>query len=77
MTSFLNWLPIPGLRRAGDFATAVALAPLAPLTIHNTSDKFQTVQISELYRRFGREADFQSQTTPLTNGEILKRLSAK
>lgn len=73
--AFLNWLPIPGVRRAGDFATAVALAPLAPLTIHNTGDKFQTGQISELYRRFGREADFQSQTTPLTSREIVKKAS--
>ncbi len=75
--AFLNWLPIPGLRRAGDFTTAVAVAPLAPLTIHNTGDKFQTGQIAELYRRFGRDADFQSQTTLLTSGEIVKRLSAK
>lgn len=75
--AFLKWLPIPGLRRAGDFTTAVAVSPLTALTIYNAGDKFQTGQISELYRRFGRAADFQSQATPLANSEIVKRLSAK
>lgn len=72
---FLKWLPIPGIRRAGDFTTATVIAPLAPLLIHNTRDKFQTAQLAEIYRRLGRAQDFQSQAKALSNAEILKRLS--
>ncbi|MEO6725420.1 MAG: hypothetical protein ABIP14_08965 [Blastocatellia bacterium] len=74
---FLKWLPIPGIRRAGDFVTAVAIAPLTPLRVHNTGDKFQTARIAEIYRRLGRAQDFQSQQKALSNAEIITWLSAK
>lgn len=74
---FLKWLPIPGLRRAGDFITAVTIAPLTPLKIHNTGGKFQSGQLTDVFRRFGRAEDFQSQETALRNEEIVKWLSAK
>jgi hypothetical protein len=74
---FLNWLPIPGIRRAGDFTTAVTIAPLTPLLIHNTGDKFQTARFAEIYRRFARAEDFQSQSRALSNAEIINWLSAK
>lgn len=75
--AFLKWLPIPGLRRAGDFTTAVTVAPLTPLMIHNTGDKFQTKPLSEHYRRFGRGQEFQTQSKALSNNEIVRWLSAK
>jgi len=46
---FLKRLAIPGLRRAGDFTTAVAIAPLTPLLIHNTGKQFQSQNISECF----------------------------
>lgn len=42
-------LPIPGLRRAGDFTTAVSLAVATPLFIHNTGDYFQTRELAAVY----------------------------
>ena len=38
---FLKRMAIPGLRRAGDFRTAIALASPSTLTIHNAGAKFQ------------------------------------
>ncbi len=72
---FLKHLPIPGLRRAGDFSTAVTIAPLAPLLIHNTGDKFSTERISAVYYKFGRQEDFRSKSTEMTNTELLEWLS--
>lgn len=74
---FLKWLPIPGIRRAGDFVTAVAIAPLTPLQIHNTSDKFQTDRIANIYRRLGRAENFRSHQQAVSNAEIISWLSAK
>lgn len=74
---FLKHLPIPGIRRAGDFTTAVAVAPLAPLLIHNTKEKFRTDQLKDLYRRFGRIEDFKTKSTLIDNSEILTWLSSK
>ena len=75
--AFSRTLPIPGLRRAGDFATAVTLAPLAPLYIHNAGTKFRADRLAELYRRLGRAEDFQSQAAAASLSDIATRLSAK
>ncbi len=74
---FLKRLPIPGIRRAGDFVTAVAIAPLTPLRIHNTGDKFQSARMADIYRRLGQAQHFQSQQQALSNAEIITWLSAK
>ncbi len=50
---FLKRLAIPGLRRAGDFTTAVALSSLTPLFIHNTGNRFQTAKLVEIYQALG------------------------
>ncbi len=73
---FLAHLPIPGIRRAGDFATAVTLAPLTPLLIHNTGGKFQTERISEIYQRLGKAENFKTSSTPLSTKELLNWLAA-
>lgn len=73
---FLRRLPIPGLRRAGDFATAITIAPPTPLLIHNTSDQFRTERIAEVYRRFGRASDFNTQADKMTDTALLAWLSA-
>ncbi len=72
---FLAQLPIPGVRRAGDFPTAVTLAPLTPLLIHNTGGKFHTERISEIYRRLGRAEDFKVSSTTISNNDLLTWLS--
>jgi dienelactone hydrolase len=38
--AFLEMLPIPGIRRAGDFDTAIMIARQTPLLIHNTGGRF-------------------------------------
>lgn len=69
--AFLEWLPIPGLRRAGDFSTAVTLAPLAPLIIHNTGAKFDTARLAAIYRQFGRAEDFRSIERRLSPADLI------
>ncbi|MFN0084837.1 MAG: alpha/beta hydrolase family protein [Blastocatellia bacterium] len=75
--AFSRSLPIPGLRRAGDFTTAVTIAPLAPLFIHNTGARFRADRIADIYRRLGRAEDFQSQAAEASTSEILRRTSSK
>jgi dienelactone hydrolase len=72
---FLKYLPIPGIRRAGDFKTSVTISPLTPLFIHNTGDKFRTAAIAEVYSRFGRAADFKTQQTGITNTSLVAWLT--
>lgn len=69
--SFLQHLPIPGIRRAGDFVTAVTLAPLTPLVIHNSGGKFNTASLADVYRRLGRAEDFRAQTEQLTAKQLV------
>jgi len=51
---FVARLPIPGLRRAGDFTTAVTLAPTTRILIHQTSDKFNTAGLQQVYQASGK-----------------------
>lgn len=74
---FLKLLPIPGIRRAGDFTTAMTIAPLTPLFIHNTGDKFTTRRIAEVYRQFGRAADFRTSATTVKNNDLIAWLLSK
>ena len=69
-------LPIPGLRRAGDFATAVSLALLTPLIIHGAGEKFETDSIRDLYARFGQSAHFATQKEKLSIPALLAWLAA-
>jgi dienelactone hydrolase len=74
---FTKFLPIPGIRRAGDFTTAVTIAPLTSLFIHNTGNKFQTERLAEVYRKFGRAEDFTVQPNIVDNSTLLDWLSSK
>ncbi len=75
--AYLKYLPIPGIRRAGDLTTAVAVAPFAPLLIHNTGGSFRTERLLELYRKFGRAEDFKTQQTAIDHPALLAWLAAK
>ena len=48
--AYLQNLPIPSIRRVGDFRTAGTLVAPRHLLIHNTSTTFQTDWIAEVYR---------------------------
>ncbi|MEP7272740.1 MAG: acetylxylan esterase [Acidobacteriota bacterium] len=69
--AFVSQLPIPGIRRAGDFATAVAIAPFAPLLIYNTSSRFSTELIADGFQRFGRPSDLRVVAKPVTSAQLL------
>ncbi len=72
--AFLTLLAIPDLRRAGDFATAVAVGPKSPLLIHHTGSNFQTDKIAEAYRLFGRAEDLQVKSEQLSDAQIIEWL---
>ena len=48
--AFLHTLPIPSIRRVGDFRTAGTLVAPRHLLIHNTGDTFRTGWIEDVYR---------------------------
>ena len=48
--AYLHTLPIPSIRRVGDFRTAGTLIAPRHLLIHNTSNTFQTDWIADVYR---------------------------
>src|SRR5262249_19102687 len=60
--AFVETLFIPGLRRAGDFLTAAALAAPAPLFVHGTGGRFNTHAIADLYRTLGAAKALQTDT---------------
>ena len=51
--TYLHTLPIPSIRRVGDFRTAGTLVASRHLLIHNTSNTFQTDWIADVYRAVG------------------------
>jgi hypothetical protein len=75
--AFINSLAIPGIRRAGAFTTAVTIAPLTPLWIHNTGNKFDSEKIEAVYRTFGKAENFKSQSAKLSDSELIALLASK
>jgi dienelactone hydrolase len=74
--AFIKSVAIPGIRRAGDFTTAVTITPLTPLLIHNTGNKFDTEKIEAVYKAFGKAEAFKSQPTKLSDSELIAWLSS-
>lgn len=75
--AFIKSVAIPGIRRAGDFTTAVTIAPLTPLLIHNTGKTFKTEKIEAIYKAFGKVENFKSQPAKLSDAELVAWLSSK
>lgn len=75
--AFVKSLPIPGIRRAGDLTTAVTIAPLTPLLIHNTGNKFRAERIEAVYKTLGKAENFKAQTAKLGDSELAAWLSSK
>jgi dienelactone hydrolase len=74
--AFVTRLPIPGIRRAGDFVTAVSLAPLTPLLLHGTGNQFETTQLQALYARFGQPGHLTTNTQKLALPALVQWLEA-
>jgi dienelactone hydrolase len=72
---FLKRLAIPGLRRAGDFTTAVAMAPLTPLLLHNTGKQFQAGKITEVFGALGKAESLQVKAEKLNETGIVEWLT--
>jgi hypothetical protein len=64
--AFLRALPIPGIRRAGDFTTAIGTGPSTPLLIHNTGQRFRIDQLPG--------GEIKTETTLLSNEAIISWL---
>ncbi len=69
--AFLKLLPIPGIRRAGDFTTAVLVAPFDPLLVYNTKGRFDTAQISVGFGLFGKPAKLKVVNALVSSEELL------
>jgi dienelactone hydrolase len=75
--AFIKSVAVPGIRRAGDFTTAIAIAPLTPLIVHNAGNKFNTEKIEAVYKAFGKAEAFKSQSAKLSDSELVAWLSSK
>ena len=53
--SYLDRLFIPGLRKAGGFQSAIALAAPSPTLIHNAGGVFHATECQDLYRLLGEQ----------------------
>ena len=73
-TAFLATLPIPGIRRVGDFRTAGTLVAPQPLIIHNTGDAFNTEWIAEVYGNIVASQHLLVEKDPLSDEEILTHI---
>ncbi len=73
--AYLETLPIPTIRRAGDFQTAGGLIVPRQLTIHNTADVFDTAQIVAIYRNLNAGTALSVETGRLPDSEIAARLT--
>lgn len=73
---YLETLPIPSLRKVGDFRTAGTLIAPRPLVIHNTGDAFDTGWIDEVYRNVGAGQQLLVEKGVLPDTEIVARVAA-
>ena len=72
--AYLDRLYIPLLRRAGDFRTALTLAPTSRLLIHNTGTGFETEWAREAYRLGAAEDRLRVERGRLSQEELVSWL---
>ena len=72
--AYLRHLPIPGIRRAGDFRTAVTLAVPGALLVHNTGDGFPIQWIQDAYQAGGAERNITIKQNKLSEAKIIRWL---
>ncbi len=73
--AFLETLPIPSIRRVGDFRTAGTLVAPRPLIIHNTGDAFDTEWIAEVYGNIGASQHLLVEKEGLSDEEITAQVT--
>ncbi len=69
-TAYLHTLPIPGIRRVGDFRTAGTLVAPRHLLIHNTGNTFQTDWIADVYHAVGAADRLKVETESVSEADI-------
>lgn len=74
-SSFLESLPIPSIRRVGDFRTAGTLIAPRNLIIHNTGDIFDTSWIEDVYGSIGAEENLLVRKDRMEDDEIAGRIA--
>ena len=74
--AFLGHLPIPSIRRVGDFGTAGTLIAPRSLVIHNTGSAFETAWITDVYRNIGASDQLLVAEGKLSDEEIVGRVTA-
>ena len=68
--AYLRTLPIPSIRRVGDFRTAGTLVAPRHLLIHNTSSTFQTDWIADVYRAVDAADRLRVETETVSEADI-------
>jgi len=68
--AYLHTLPIPSIRRVGDFRTAGTLVAPRHLLIHNTSNTFQTDWIVDVYRAVNAADRLRVETEAVSEADI-------
>ncbi len=74
--AFLKTLPIPSIRRVGDFRTAGTLVAPSNLILHNTGNAFETAWIREVYRNIGASDQLLVAEDRLSDEEIVAGVTA-
>ena len=72
--AFLETLPIPSIRQAGDLRTAGTLVAPRPLAIHNTGDVFDTGWITEVYGDIGAGQNLLVEKDKLSDEDIITQV---
>ena len=72
--AFLERLPIPSIRRVGDFRTAGTLVAPRTLIIHNTGNVFDTTWITEVYGNIEASDQLHTEKDLLSDEEIVARV---
>lgn len=75
--AYLEKLPIPLIRHAGDFRTATTLIAPAQLLIHNTGSAFKTDWAQNAYRVAGREGNLVVKGAALSEKELAAWLAGR
>lgn len=72
--AYLDLLPIPGIRRAGDFATALLLAPPAPLLIHNAGGRFDVERSLTTLRKIAAGVEMRAESEAMNPQDVINWL---
>jgi dienelactone hydrolase len=72
--AYLDQLYLPLIRKAGDFRTALTVAPPTKLLIHNTGSQFETQWVREAYQISKAESALRIESGKVSEAEIISWL---